>query len=251
MASWAELEAELNAWSETDRCATFWWRDDDATAMTPTLERLCAIAEAYDVRLSLAVIPADADTTILDRTDWPSGMALLQHGYAHRNHAPVEEKKMEFGNHRALAVIRDELVAGWSIIRRALPAVSAFVPPWNRISAEVVELLPGIGLTGLSTHGPRAVRSPAPGLVQSNTHVDPIDWHAGRGYVGDDVAIGQVVGHLRARRENQVDGSEPTGILTHHLAHDDDCWHFVERLAALLAGHAGACWLGAEEVFAA
>jgi hypothetical protein len=59
-----------------------------------------------------------------------------------------------------------------------------------------------------------------------------------------------IVAHLRARRLQQVDGEEPTGILTHHLVQDEDSYAFLRQLIDLTAAHPAACWLQAREVFA-
>ena len=63
-----------------------------------------------------------------------------------------------------------------------------------------------------------------------NTHLDPIDWRGTRGVIAPQVLISQTVDLLRARREGQADNSEPFGVLTHHLVHDQDIWAFTEAL---------------------
>jgi len=55
---WGALEAELDIWQSAGRSASFWWRDDDAIAATPELDRLLALAQ--DAPIGLAVIPAQA-----------------------------------------------------------------------------------------------------------------------------------------------------------------------------------------------
>ena len=61
--SWSALDEELARWRDTERAADFWWRDDDATALTPALERLLALSRRSDVPLALAVIPLAAART--------------------------------------------------------------------------------------------------------------------------------------------------------------------------------------------
>lgn len=250
MADWRDLQRELEAWIKAGRCATFWWRDDDAVTMTPELQRLCAIAEDTEARVSIAVIPAMLDDSLLYSSDWPDGTALLQHGYAHRNHAPPDRKKAECRIDRPTDKVIDELRSGWNVLRKSMSAVAAFVPPWNRIDDAVAKRLPEAGLRGLSTFGPRAQRNPLAGLIQANTHIDPVHWHGGRSFIGEDAAITQAIAHLSKRRAGTADPDEPTGLLTHHQVHDIACWRFVETLARLVTAHQGACWLSAEEVFA-
>lgn len=251
MTSWREFEAELDAWADAGLATTFWWRDDDATAVTPALRRLLEVSSGNNAPVAVAVIPAGLEAGFLDDSIWPAHARLLQHGLAHRNHAPADEKKSEFGPHRPIETMIADVSAGLEILSGVSRFLRAFVPPWNRTIPEVVAALPGLGLRGVSTHGPRRERSPTAGLIQSNTHVDPIDWRGDRGYLGDETVLDQVVGHLRARRTGTVDREEPTGLLTHHLVHDKACWRFVERFVASVSAHAGAVWLGAEEVFAA
>src|SRR6185503_10933091 len=85
--SWDALDAELERWRAAGRVATFWWRDDDAVTDTPALRRLLELRASLDVPLALAVIPANADAALAALV--PPEVAVLQHGFAHRNHAPV------------------------------------------------------------------------------------------------------------------------------------------------------------------
>ena len=61
---WDALEAELDLWQSAGRTATFWWRDDDAIAWTPALERLLELAE--DTPIAIAVIPGNAETGLAE-----------------------------------------------------------------------------------------------------------------------------------------------------------------------------------------
>jgi hypothetical protein len=79
--------------------------------------------------------------------------------------------------------------------------------------------------------------------------VDLIDWGAGRGFVGTGPALALVLRHLRQRRAGQVDATEPTGILTHHLVQDDAVNGFLECLLRLAWSHSGARFVAAPQVF--
>ena len=106
------------------------------------------------------------------------------------------------------------------------------VPPWNRIAPEVVGLARGRwAIAGCRRSRRAASALAAPGVVQCNTHVDPIAWRRGRVFVGEDQAAAGLAAHLALRRQTRVDPAEPTGLLTHHLDFDDAAWRFVERLA--------------------
>lgn len=250
MADWMDLENELEAWATAGQTATFWWRDDDAKSVTPELDKLLELRRRVAVPLALAVIPAGADDALARLLAPLAEITVLQHGYAHRNHASEGEKKSELGAGRPLEQILGELIAGRDLLealfsRRMLPVL---VPPWNRIDAALVPELAGRGFTGLSSWGPRAAPL-AGGLAQVNSHVDIIDWPGSRGFVGQDVAIGQVIDHLQARRAGTADAAEPTGLLTHHLAHDPAAWSFIPDFITRTKAHPAARWLSALELF--
>lgn len=243
------LVRELDHWAADGRVASLWWRDDDALAATPALATLLGLAGAHAVPVALAVIPAALDPSLAPALAG-SGAAVLQHGYAHRNHAGRGAKSCELGGLRAACDIDRDLVAGRASLAQAfagryLPVV---VPPWNRIDAAVAARLARLGFAGLSTFGPR--RETPDGVVQCNTHVDPVAWRHGRGFVGVRAACAQMTAHLAARRLGTADAAEPTGLLTHHLVFDGDAWRFVDALLARTRGHPGARWIGAAEAFA-
>ena len=253
MTSWQKLSEELDAWAAAGRSATLWWRDDDAVEPSPKLARLLALAHARDLPLALAVIPARASHALAESLKaHPARAALLQHGYAHRNHAADGEKKAELGAQRPADVVIEELARGWERMTALFGETWApiLVPPHNRIVEEVVQGLTGLGFQGLSTHGPRATVLAAPGLVQVNTHVDIMHWPDPRGFLGEAESLEILVAQLRARRRGEVDAAEPTGLLTHHPAHDTAAWEFLEALLDRLAGHPAARFVEAGEAFA-
>ena len=125
------------------------------------------------------------------------------------------------------------------------------VPPWNRIAPHLVPMLPELRYAGLSTFGARPRARPVAGLTQANGHLDIIDWPGTRRFIGTETALATFIDHLAARRTGTVpDPAEPTGLLTHHLAHDDGAWAFVADLLEKTGGHKGASWLDADAVFA-
>jgi hypothetical protein len=123
------------------------------------------------------------------------------------------------------------------------------VAPWNRIDDVLLPLLPEAGLSAVSTLGPRPAAEPVPGVRRTNVHADIVDWAGSRGFAGLDRAVAQIAGHLAARRRGEVDADEPTGVMTHHLFHDDGCWWFVEDLLERTGRHPAARWLPAAEAF--
>jgi len=250
--AWDALARELDAWAATGRVAAFWWRDDDAADSCPALERLFALSAAAGVPLMLAVIPARATATLSAALLGLDG-AVLQHGYAHANHAPAGSPKSELGPARPLAARLADLAAGRARLAswvgaRLLPVL---VPPWNRIGDDLIDALPAAGFRAFSTFRPRPAPCPRAGLLQVNTHLDLIDWAGTRRFVGEGAALAAVIDHLAAKRAARAGAApeEPTGILSHHLAMDEASWSFLDRLLGAIQAHPGARWLGAPEIF--
>jgi hypothetical protein len=243
--TFAGLDDELARWADAGRVATFWWRDDDAVATTPALATLAALARAHDVPVALAAVPAALEDSLAATVVALPQCTVVQHGHAHRNHAPAGAKSCELGSGRPLATVAAELGAGRKRLHDAFGPrfLPLLVPPWNRIDATVVAALPSQGFVGLSTFGPRTAREAAPGLVRCNAHVDPIAWRDGRRFVGSDRALDEFVAHLARRRAGTVDADEPTGLLTHHLVFDAEAWRFVGELLARTRRHPAARWL--------
>ena len=248
MADWNSLHEELGRWADEGLTATLWWRDDDAALPDPALDRLLGLCP---VPLALAVIPATVHEETAGTILAHGAATVIQHGYAHRNREPEGRRKCEFGDHQDMDDALDDLVIG----RRRLEALfddrfaPVLAPPWNRLAASYTAQLIGVGLTGLTTYGPRAAASPAPGVVQVNSHIDIIDWRGTRGFVGEDAALGLAVDHLAARRAETVDTAEPTGLLSHHLVHDEATWHFIEAFVAATSDHKAACWFAVGDAF--
>lgn len=254
MTEWVDLERELDSWSRTGESATFWWRDDDAVAATPALQRLLDLAAAaagQPLPLALAVIPARAVSSLAQSLDAADHAVALQHGYAHTNHGAAGEKKAELGVGRtsppALQELRDGAQRMGELFgARALPVL---VPPWNRIDPALTGRLAELGIRGLSTYGPRAAKTTAGGIILVNTHVDIINWREGRRFLGLEECLRLATGHLAARREGRVDPAEPTGLLSHHLIHDEDAWAFLAAFLQRTSRHPAARWMAPRQLF--
>ena len=246
--SWHSLEDELNQWG--DRPATLWWRDDDAASGSAPLARLFSIARDHAVALALAAIPAKVDATLVRAVDRFPNITVVQHGYAHANHARSGERSVELGGARPLDELVDELERGRVLLSRTFASSfrSILVPPWNRIAEPVIPRLAGIGLRGLSCFGPRSTPLAAPGVARVNTHVDLIAWKRDRTFIGEAAAITRIVAHLAARRHGEVD-DEPTGVLTHHLAFGDEAFAFLADLMARTSQHPHVRWLDVDAAF--
>ncbi len=257
--TWRILTEELDAWAAAGRAATLWWRDDDTVEPSAEIERLLGLAAARDVPIALAAIPARASEALAHRIETAGArVTLLQHGYAHRNHAPAAEKKAELGAHRPSAAVLEELARGQARMTALFGSgrfgsgwAPVLVPPWNRIAEGLVPEVARLGFRGLSTYGARAAAEPVPGLVQINSHMDIMRWDAPRGFLGAAEALDLLAGHLRARRLSEADAAEPSGLLSHHGAHDEACWAFLDELLGRLVEHPAARFVAVDEAFAA
>jgi len=230
MTGWRELEASLDAIAARGEAIRLWWRDDDAGREEAALDRLLELAARHDLPLALAVVPRWLEAPVQALIAASAQATVLQHGFAHANHAPPGAKAIELGA-RPPAIVAAELRDGCRMLADAFGVafLAVLVPPWNRLEASLIGHLAACGFRGLSTFGRRPGRQAAPGLAQVNAHLDPIDWRGERLFVGEAAALGQ----LRAT----LDPDEPIGILSHHLAMDEAGWRFLERLLKILAGH--------------
>lgn len=246
--SWDELRRELDLWQAAGRVAELWWRDDDAVDATAALERLIALHRHHEVPLLLAVIPARAQPRLAERLKAETGIGVAQHGWAHLNHAPAGRAKAELGPERPPAYVLGELARGALALEGVLGPewLRVLVPPHNRIAPAVAAGLAQGGYVGLSTDKPR--RDPPPGLSQVNTHIDIMNWTT-RGFLGEVPALALAVAHLRDKRLGRADPDEPTGLLTHHLAHDDDAWRFADAFLGTARAHPAVRWRAPRELF--
>jgi hypothetical protein len=235
--TWRELHAALNERNHAGRPVRFWWRDDDASAPSPALERAVGLSKKYAIPLALAVIPQDATSQLVQGLH--ERVTVLQHGTDHRNRAPAGEKKTEYPAAEPADAALERIAGGMAKLRSvANPKfIPVLAPPWNRMRADLLDKLPGIGIRGISAYGPQKSREPAPGLRQVNTHVDVVAWRRGRHFVGEAQALSQAIKWLIA--------DEPIGWLTHHAVHDAATWDFLERLFTL----EDVRWLSAAEAF--
>jgi hypothetical protein len=221
------------------------------------LHRLLALVERHGAPLALATVPAWATAalgTAVAQAGHRTGgrVAVLQHGYAHENYAPAGQKKFELGPERPAQIVVAEIAQGWQLLEARFGARfwPALVPPWNRMAPYLPPFLAELRFRGLSQFGPRERTEPVRGLRQVNTHVDIVHWKGpAPRFAGAAKLLDEFSDHLGARRTGMADPDEPTGLLTHHAAHDEACWAFLEALFQRLARHAAVRWLPVPAVF--
>jgi hypothetical protein len=249
--AWEWLASELDAWADTGHTVSFWWRDDDATEPSAALEKLVGLSDRWKVPLALAVIPGRLKPELIDFLHARKLLTVLQHGYAHENHAAPNQRKLELGGSRDTARIIADLARGQQILEQHFADCFSpvLVPPWNRMDDRVLLRLNEIGFAGISTMKVRRSAYPAPGLLQVNTHLDPVNWRHTGGFIGVYPAIAILIQHLQARRIGYRDKDEPTGILTHHLVQNDAVWRFLEDLLRFLSDHPAVTWLDSTTIW--
>ncbi|WP_264211247.1 polysaccharide deacetylase family protein [Leisingera thetidis] len=242
---WSGLNRELEHWQEAGLTLPLWWRDDDAMSHSTELERLAALSARLDLPVHVAVIPHGATPDLGRFAAANPQLIPVVHGWSHQNHAPAGEKKAEFGAHRPLEEMLEDAERGLSTLQELFGASlrAMFVPPWNRISPDMLTWLAGSGYTAISTFTPRKSAKPAPGLLRVNTHLDPVDWKGSRSLLPPEQLIAQVARQLRDRRTGEADNGEPYGLLTHHLVHDTATWDFIAALARRLLDGPAEAWI--------
>ncbi len=244
-ATWLGFTAELDAIAASGHTVVFWWRDDDATQPSAALDRLLRTAESHE--LALAVIPKSVTTALARHLEGADNITVLQHGFAHTNHAPATQKKAEFGAHRPLSVMLKEIDTGRARLEELFgdQFLPIFVPPWNRIADDLPAALMERGYRGVSCFG-SGLSGGARRTI--DCHIDPVDWRGNRGFVGDEIALERLIGQLAARRTGAP--REPLGLLTHHQDHDSGGWRFVEHLLEATRGHRAVEWRSVSRVAA-
>ncbi len=195
MATWQDLETELELWRAAGERPTFWWRDDDTEAPTDALRRLISLSEKYDAPLHLAVIPARIDPGLAALLEAAPHVWSMQHGFAHKNHEPKGLRASEVGVSRDLALQEADLREGWRrMVAANLPRLTPiFVPPWNRIGDQVVPHLSAWGYAALSGFDRTDLRRHPCGLHQINGHIEPLRWRPDAQFAGEAKTLAQCV----------------------------------------------------------
>lgn len=241
-AAWQRLDAALAEARARGITLPFWLRDDDAVEPTAALDDLLTLTGRWDIPLALAVIPAFATGELAARLADEPRVRVLVHGSAHTNHAPAGEKSAEFGAHRPVAVMRDELAEGLVKLSTLFGAtlLPVFVPPWNRIAPEIAAMLPELGYSGLSTF---AARREGGRIRHVNTHWDLL--------YPRTRSKAEAIHQLAAQVEGALTQPSPVpiGLLTHHLAQDGWDNRLLEAVLTCVMESGAVRFLGLEEIF--
>jgi hypothetical protein len=207
MASWSDLGRELDRWAGEGLTATLWWRDDDAAKLTPEIERLVALAGAFGVPLHLAAIPLDLSDALVAALKGSANVRVLQHGYAHVDHAPRGAGSWELGDHRPQAGCSKSWRSGLPGSRRP----SGTLPAGSCAAVDPHRSRPRSGVCRASDCAPvdggraaAAVRRPGRGGAQCPLRSDQVE--------GGCALHRHRAG---ARRDRRPSGRPPTGRCRH------------------------------------
>lgn len=114
------------------------FRIDDLGLANEKYTALTDILIKYHFKHSVAAIPNEINETITNAEH--ELCEIWQHGFAHHNHS--SDKKSEYPDSRNRKNIKDELLKGRKILEQKFKNFSnGFIPPWNRISDESLDLL--------------------------------------------------------------------------------------------------------------
>lgn len=229
---------------------SFWWRDDDAVADTPSLQRLIATQQEYQsIPLHLASIPQLLETSLSPLIEKSPNVWILQHGFSHQNNASAGERKIELGGEQKQSTLSGNLSSGRETLKQRFADryIDILVPPWNRVNATALTAIDSLHYLALSGLG--LDKSQSDETTRLNVHIDIINWKQ-RCFVGTEPCLEKIVNQLKIRRTDPAHRHEPVGLMTHHLAHDSDCWKFLSDFLQLTTQHAGAQWIQAEQAIA-
>lgn len=222
LARW-RLETELARWRQLGQAPRLWWRDDDARAPSPALDRLLQTLDGAP--LALAVVPdGDGLAALAARLADSQGVTISQHGADHVNRRAAGQSA---GEHPTGAPAQ-EIAARVIEARRRMTDAGLqpvfYTPPWNQLDEALPAALASSGHAALSAWGARTASQG--GLVRLDTHVDLLRWKGGGRFRGAGRFLDDLRGQFAARRA-AGDFAAPVGVLTHHLDHDEAAWRFL------------------------
>ena len=207
------------------------FRADDIGVPGKQFTRLIDIFARHKAPLCLAVVPVWLTpvrwSAILNISRKTSSLwCWHQHGWRHKNYEK-QLKKQEFGPSRPAADIKQDLVRG----RQRLASIMGphldpiFTPPWNRCSADTLNLLKQLDYHAVSRSIGAMPRVPK-GLCDIPVH---IDLHTRR-----DTDSNEGWQKLFLELGNALTG-DICGIMIHHQRMNDAAFHFMDALLNVLS----------------
>jgi hypothetical protein len=224
------LGERLAGLSAQGRAVNVFFRDDDVDVDEESLRRLLATFAERGLPLTLGVIPAgltDECVSLLKEERCAQGgrVELVQHGWSHTNHE-AEGRKCEFGPSRDYAAQLADIERGMARLTEAFGAdfFPAFIPPWNRCTADTFRALDALGFRVLSKDS----RAPVTGygFREISTTLDIYTWRGGAALRPEAEILSELAAQLGER--------ETVGVLLHHKVMRDDGWALLADLLDVL-----------------
>lgn len=231
----AELQAALDA---APAPVSFWWRDDDTGVDDPALDGLLGLARELAVPLALAVVPGWLAEATVARIKGQDAVWVLQHGWAHVDHARDGERKIELGGAIAWERLRAQLERGRAILAEAFGArfLRVMVPPWNRIDASIERHLPALGYLAVSTTAELG-RDPArDAAFHRDIHLDVMTWQPAAAMQSPE-ALATALARRIERLADMAPAEEAIGLMTHHQVTGPSGMAILRELLATLRAH--------------
>ena len=206
------------------------FRADDIGVLSSSFLRLLRLFLDYQVPLSLALVPA-----WLSSARWRALRAEIdtrsplwcwhQHGWTHTNHQP-SGKKAEFGPARPAEAIQSDLARGMSRLEAVIGSsfYPVFTPPWNRCTAQTVEILAELGCRAVSRS-----RGEQKQPVSLPDYYINVDLHT-RKEPDPAAALDNLCSELR-----RAAAAGRIGIMIHHQLMDENHFSQLEALLELAA----------------
>jgi hypothetical protein len=221
--SWHALKIKIEQLFQENNPPQFWLRDDDAFKDNPKIRSMIEIVTEFEIPLSVSIVPAKLEPTLISLLKGNPLITILQHGYRHINHGKGSGLSGEFQNHRALEIMVEELKNGRKILKESFgdQFYPVFVPPWNQISDAVISKLTDLGFCGVSRFG-EETRNYNCSII--NCQLDLLKWKPEPHFIGEEKSLNIL---LEALENNN---SPSIGILTHHLDHKPELIEFLRTL---------------------
>ena len=235
------LWRELRRWRRAGRTARRWWRDDDAAGGSAALDRLLQGSRASGAPLALAAVPAGDMAGLARRLTRIPLVNVVQHGVDHQNRRSGPAAG-EFPHDWSGRELETALRRGWSLLQAAPGARPVFVPPWNDVHPHLETALGACGYAGWSASGQVSPKfDEDTGLVRVDVHLDLLRWRGGARFRGRGRFLRALAAELARRRRAEL-WDAPIGLLTHHLAHDEAAWRFLEAFLVWTARRREFVW---------
>lgn len=218
--NWLEFQEALTTTESVD----VFFRDDDVDVDEPALRRLLHLFAQKNASVILGVIPARLTSECVELlAQFSACIEIVQHGWQHVNHE-LTGRKCEFGPGRSFDEQHADIARGQVRMHEAFGNhwFPAFIPPWNRCTANTYQALEQLAFRVLSQ-----LCKDAPPLTdfsfrEISVTLDLFHWKEG--------ATLKPEAELLQAIAQQLTQPQPIGIMLHHKVMNDEAFLFLEQL---------------------